>query len=288
MKNTALYAFDQPHKFFSGTGKKLTVQYAPGWDASLFSTSWNKKRAVPAVLPAALASLPGMKPGNRISVTGRDKHTALECVVAGTYAGQIDGEEGLPLLLPASGLKTLENGSLSYAVAKFSIDPAKNRMLPKFREDMDALIAAEGPETVKLGFVIWDGELKNTIAPMEKNLSLLRVMYPVTAAVSVIIAAGLALLFLLQEAKEAAILRVLGTAKRRARAMLCSEQVLLCVFGLLPGLLLLAAMGGGPAAFTGRPLLCAGLYLAGCFAGALTGAASITNRMPLDLLQVRE
>ncbi|MBE3520327.1 MAG: hypothetical protein IMW97_08600 [Firmicutes bacterium] len=72
-------------------------------------------------------------------------------------------------------------------------------------------------------------------------------------------------------------------------SMLCGEQALLCLLGLALGLGLLAALRDYvSAAFTVRTLGCAGLYLAGCLLGAWQGTRLVTDRAPLELLQVKE
>ena len=84
-------------------------------------------------------------------------------------------------------------------------------------------------------------------------------------------------------------MRVLGVTKRLARSTLCGEQALLCLLGLVLGLGSYAVLRGQvSAALTFSALGCAGLYLAGCLLGAWQGARSVTDRAPLELLQVKE
>ena len=173
-------------------------------------------------------------------------------------------------------------------MAEFVLDPAKNRELPEFRDQLNAISRMDSG-TVGLTFRIKDEELKEVVEPLEKNLLLMSILYPVTVSVSTIIAAGLAALLIFQAAKEAAIMRVLGTTKTRTRAMLCTEQLSLCLVGLLLGLAMLVVLRkDASAVFAGTALVCAGLYLTGAVFGAMFGAISVTNRMPLELLQVKE
>jgi ABC-type antimicrobial peptide transport system permease subunit len=95
---------------------------------------------------------------------------------------------------------------------------------------------------------------------------------------------GRKLLIALQNSKNAAILRVLGTTKRRTLAVICAEQLFVCLFGLAIGLCTVMILGWGGAA----ALALAGLYLAGMLVGAVVGGAIITGRPPLELLQVKE
>ena len=110
-----------------------------------------------------------------------------------------------------------------------------------------------------------------------------------TMGVSALIALGLALLLVIQSAREAAILRVLGTPKGKTWVMLGGGQVLLCLLGLLLGLAALTLLRQDVAAVLGGPsLLCAGLYLAGSLCGTIAGAAYVTKDKALELLQVKE
>ncbi len=76
-----------------------------------------------------------------------------------------------------------------------------------------------------LNFVLWDDQLRQVLQPLEKNLSLLNVLFPVTIAVSVLISATLTVLLLLQRAKEAAVMRALSATKTRVCFGICAEQL---------------------------------------------------------------
>lgn len=292
VKDVGLRAFNQPEQFFSGTGKGIVIEYAEGWDESFLSSS----SQTGVLLPAGMLQQLMLKPGDTVIVTLPYSDTGLSMrnlTVAGQYTGTVPGEAGPNVILMNLGLldeMTEESGrELNYVTARFILDPAKNRELPSFRERMKELAAGPDAGLLDLNFVFWDEELTRVIEPMEKNLKLLSVLYPAVVNVSVLIAAGLAVLMMLQRAKESAVLRVLGTTKSRTRILLCTEHILLCLLGLLLGLGILAALRGGiHAALSGRAVGCAGLYLAGCLCGALPGAIHITNRMPLELLQIKE
>ena len=121
----------------------------------------------------------------------------------------------------------------------------------------------------------------------------MRALYPVTLALSLLTAAGIAALFVMTSAREAAILRILGTTKLRSWVMLALQTAVTSLAGLLLGL-------GGTLAYAGRTrpellaglvgasVLCAMLYLLAAIAGAAASAAAVTGRNPLELLQVKE
>ena len=96
-------------------------------------------------------------------------------------------------------------------------------------------------------------------------------------------------LFIMRKRKEYAIMRVLGTTKKRARAMLVSEQAALFACGLLcAAAALLVIHGLVLAAYKSQLLSYTALHLAACSTGALICAVIITRRRPLELLQVKE
>ena len=146
---------------------------------------------------------------------------------------------------------------------------------------------------VSLRAVIWDEELRLAVAPLENSIKLMEVLYPVTLTLSLLAAAGIAVLFVMTSAREAAILRVLGTSKLQSRAMLAMQNVFTSLAGLLLGLLgVLAYMGRTRpellASLVGASMLCAVLYLLAAIVGAGASAVGVTSRNPLELLQVRE
>jgi ABC-type antimicrobial peptide transport system permease subunit len=205
------------------------------------------------------------------------------------YSGNAFKEMGESVLLPLSALKVIKSNNLYYTTAKFIIDPAKNRELPVFREEMKKMVSEPSAGRLPLQIVFWDEELRAVVEPMEKNLALLEVLFPVTVAVSVLIGIGLSLLLVLQQARETALLRMLGVRRAWVRAMLCSEQVLLSLLGVILGLGLLVILRQDPeAVLTAPTMTTGGLYLLGALIGSLLGAIWVSNKPPLELLQVKE
>jgi cell division protein FtsX len=213
------------------------------------------------------------------------------CTVVGRYNGAILNDTGtLPALLPLSLLEAIDGMAgqdLANSTARFVIDPTKNRELTVFRKAAEEAVAKPGAGLMPLAFVIWDEELRQVVAPMEKNLQLMSVLYPATILLSVLIAAGLATLLMLQSAKEAAIMRALGANKPKVRLMLCLEQALLCLVGILLGAAAPDILWGR-AVHTGQTFLHMGAYLGGSLIGSILAAAAVVSRKTLELLQVKE
>jgi len=194
-----------------------------------------------------------------------------------------------------SGQLPFHGGILSWGTyyptlltARFTIDPARNRDIDQFRDLVTPALSsnnlgAQGLFPLQLH--VDDDVIHNVILPMEQNLSLLRVLYPIAIGVAFLLAFGLSLLTMLQNAKNAAIMRVLGKPKLASQVMLCTEQLMIFISGALIGVLILVITGS----FLGiTHLLLAGVFVSGTVIGSIIGALIISMRAPLNLLQVRE
>lgn len=298
-----VYAYNNPETLASSLLNLGSLVFAPGWDISLFTKQWTleeiHKNSVPAVFPNSLLEQLQLNMGEVVRITDQFSQT-YSCVIVGQYSGervvirntiklQFTGFAGDSILVPLSVVESMEGSQTFFDVAHFILDPKKNRELPQFQIEMDKVMKEYSSGVGGRRFIIWDEELKLVVAQLEKNISLLQVLYPVLIAVSVLIGAGLCFLLLLQEAKQAAILRMLGTTKMVVRLALISEPFLLSIIGVLIGLIIFRFLWSGSSLVpVGQLLLGAGLYLAGALAGLVIGAISVTNKKPMELLQVKE
>ena len=84
-------------------------------------------------------------------------------------------------------------------------------------------------------------------------------------------------------------MRVLGTTKLRARAILSLEQATLCLAGLVIGIIAALPLNRiEPWRLDGLPLPFALLYLLAIALCGVVCSAMATRKPPLELLQVRE
>ena len=122
-----------------------------------------------------------------------------------------------------------------------------------------------------------------------KIYKLIETLYPIAAVIAILIGAVLPGLIIIQTAKEASILRVLGTTKRRTRVMLILEQFMLCLIGLILSFAVLAVVNRADIFKVIEPLstYCL-LHLIGCTVGTTIAAITVTRRKILELLQVKE
>ncbi len=298
-----VYAYDSPQAFNSGLADPGSLSFATGWDMERFIQPQTmeeiQQEGVAAIFPTSVLEQLQAKVGDKMRVI--DPYlNSFPVVIVGQYSGvrsRVIHDGVIPwrfspdnsVLIPLSSLQAIEGSHLKYTVAHFTLDPHKNRELPQFRSEMDKVMQASGAGMGDLRFQIWDEELKVVTGQLDKNVTLLSVLYPVVMGVSVLIGAGLCFLLLMQAAREAAILRVLGTTRTAVRLVLVSEPFIISMIGVFIGLGI-AWLVWKPSVFsTVSPLLIsAALYLAGVIAGLVLGAISVTNKKPIELLQVKE
>ena len=118
---------------------------------------------------------------------------------------------------------------------------------------------------------------------------LIETLYPLTVAAALILGTLLPVLMILQEQKEAAILRALGWSKKLTIRRLTLEQALLCLMGLALALLALFAVNG--LGFLGVilvPVLYVVAHFTLCVGASAAISASILQKSPMRLLQVKE
>jgi hypothetical protein len=298
---TTVIAYDSPESFFSNLADPGELIFASGWDKDLFAEQWTledlQEVGVPMIFPSSILEQLMLEVGERVEVTDRFMNT-YPGVIAGQYSGaRMTTVNAVKtrwigpdyILFPLSVLVAMEGNLTTFTVAHFSLDPKMNRDLSQFVSEMEPIINATGAGTRELRFILWDEELRIVLDQLEKNMSLLKVLYPVVIAVSVLIGAGLCFLLLLQASKEAAIMRVLGTTRLAVRLTLISWPLCLSIIGVIIGLGITRMLWMTLDLVVVGPLLTgAGLYLAGVLAGSLIASILITNKKPMELLQVKE
>lgn len=124
------------------------------------------------------------------------------CQVAGVYEGAVSGaDRGFPVLLPESVLRSIRGEKLAYIRAHFSLDPAKNREMAGFRTVLEEIVSAPGAGLTPLRAVLLDEELRQAVEPLEDSIALMKLLYPVVVVLSVLVAAGVSVLFVMLSAK---------------------------------------------------------------------------------------
>lgn len=277
-------------RFLSRSWNEMEVHYGDGYGEELFSEDYRETDGsldpLPAViLPEALWEEWGLEPGEIIMVTNSDGKLSRPAAAGGFYTGEPAGLMAGTILVPLSFLELLED-DLYYLTAQFTLEPGRNRELEAFREQASGIIEAPGAGLQDLSMMVWDSQLKQTVEPMEKNIILMKALYPLANAVSFLASAGLSVLFVFQRRREAAVLRVLGVGALQAGAILVLELAAINAVGILAGACMAVALAGTQGLYA-MPLA-AGCYSLGCLLGMCAAAAWVTGGRPLELLQGRE
>ena len=144
----------------------------------------------------------------------------------------------------------------------------------------------EGKRYSMMGTFRVDSELlKNT----RRVRDLLASLFPIAVAAAALIGLFGPGLVILQLAREAAFMRILGVTKKRARCMLVLEQIFLCIAAIVLVAGILALVGPGLFARGAQMLArCWLLYFLACVCGTLAAAIQVTRYKVLELLQVKE
>ncbi|MDR2167658.1 MAG: hypothetical protein LBE35_07405 [Clostridiales bacterium] len=291
-------------------GENIEITFAPGYSAENFVFGGGYD-PVPVVVRASFLEEHGYNLGDyllylsldnppiAVKVIGYFEHGLSRAV--NTFASDMIGEERSVVVMPLNALvyyshdaaelefENWDLGGLLYKTVRITLNTARNREIDSFYEMIEPVLLSNNLGrhfgSVPLELLMDDSELRNAIEPMEQNLALLQLLYPVALAAAVVLSIGLSLVLMLQNIKTAAIMRILGKTKTSSQLMLCAEQILICIVGVMLGLATLAIIGV-PALET-TPLMLAGLYFAGATLGSIIGALTITTKTPLELLQAR-
>jgi len=285
------------------TDANLHISFAPGFGESSFV--YTAGQPIPVIISERISVQRDIKPGDTVFLSHADYIDYLTEILHPTppdvvpewhyttaiVIGIHDGNTLAPhvqdaALLPLAALESLIGPELGYISFRFGINPAYNRELVWATAQIRSVLGGYlRPWFNHLTLIARDEELRLVIDPMEQNLELLRLLYPVAIVLSVVIGAGLSILLLMQNAKNAAIMRVLGSPKTKTRMLLWLELMIVCLTGAVIGLLALTTIRQG---FDGFLFVAMIPYLTGAIIGAIIGAVLVTNRAPLDLLQVKE
>ncbi|MDR1588566.1 MAG: ABC transporter permease [Oscillospiraceae bacterium] len=171
--------------------------------------------------------------------------------------------------------------SIELEVAAFTL--ADNQRVKELRDYGENL--ADGNLAGAVDFIMDTSKLDNLVS----TSNLLNALYPIAVAAALLIGGFLCALVILQSSKDAAIMRVLGTTKRKTRAILALEQLFLSVAGLALGACaLLAYNGSGLAPASRSAALFAAMYFAMIAVSGSVSSAAATHKNVLELLQTKE
>ncbi|MCL2018501.1 MAG: hypothetical protein FWG70_01970 [Oscillospiraceae bacterium] len=206
-----------------------------------------------------------------------------------TVAGRLEGGDSVyadsvfvpvnhaPMPMYRSAMQN--NIRLSYV--EFTL--ADNAAADEFRDYAKWILGAlDGGRS----FVLDTSELESVTSSM----NLWNALFPVVCAALIITGGLLPGLMIIGCVKDAALFRILGTTKKHVRIILISEQIMLCLPGILLGLTAVRLYNGSQlfGAVSSIVLPCTAVYFAVCAVTSGFCAFNVTKHKVLDLLQSRE
>ncbi len=302
------------------TEEETNITYAPGYDESCI-----KKFGNVCIIGDQLLKGYGLKLGDNVLITQANTLKDLQSVYIGVYKkahpdNVLQDDKILELINDEIQKDILSRGSyytivgtvstksgnygdkafspgtlnttpilgheISLDLAEFTL--ADNLQASAFRSYVKK---TQGVSTDKYSsngfkFVMDTSKIDNLL----KTLSLLKVLFPVIIIIAGLIEGFVCGLIILHSSKEVAILRVLGTSRRRTSAIFILEQICYCMVGLILGALGLLLFNH--ISVINRILVelysIAAKFFAGCVIGSFICGAITTNKKVLNLLQVKE
>lgn len=278
--------------------KDSTITYAEGYDAAFIEGSDDEL----CLLGQATAKAYDIRPGEEIALFPEDLYFL--------FAKTIKDEEKLQaaidretVMYKVAGIIESDNESISSGIFAALNNAAEDTYGQPFPIEYSEFTLADNEKIKELnGLLKQQTKYGEEYAPMAsfyidkeglENIrrvrDLLDLLFPVAVAAAVLIGIIGPGLMIMQLAREAAFLRVLGVTKKRVRCMLALEQIALSVIGI-------AFVAGGLALYNLELMIrsadtlaiCGALYLVGCVLGATGASILVTRRRVLDLLQVKE
>lgn len=269
----------------------MQIQFAEG-ENSESNFTFEHNTAIPIIISQELAERRNLAPGDgayiifyRPILFRQGEWNYSPAKVLGIHDGEalpVTVQEAAVVPLPA--LQYMLGDLMGFFSFRYTIDPALNHELAYISEQIAITVQRPRyPWREHLTADIWDQELLFGVASLQQHILLLQMLFPIAVVISAVIGASLAMLTIIQNAKNAAIMRILGMPKFKTMLALWLWQIGMSFVGALFGLIITILVG-----LKAELMIVAVPYLAGAIIGAAVGAVLVANRSPLDLLQVKE
>jgi len=128
-------------------------------------------------------------------------------------------------------------------------------------------------------FVMDTSKLEN----LRNNISLMEALVPIITVAVMVIGAFLCGLIIVQTSKDIAIMRVLGTSKRKTRVIIVLEQMILCAAGIIIAVIVLALRGA-----LAQMLWVFGIFAIVILSASIVASVAASRKNVLELLQTKE
>lgn len=208
----------------------------------------------------------------------------------GTQVKWIPSYEDEMFIFPMDAIKLIERDGIYYDEVHLLFDKEKNIELYHNREEILNHIAKTNyNRSTGYKLVLYDNVLTETIEPLEKNLELLSIIYPIILVLSLIIAIALPYLLILRRSEELAIMRSLGVKEIEVKRYVYAESLLLVIIGELIAMAVIGVLTVKSGVYPiWKYLFIIIGYLLASIIGVLVSIKNVLNKKPLDMLQVKE
>jgi ABC-type antimicrobial peptide transport system permease subunit len=265
-------------------GQPISIEYLPGYGEELWTESGNDTPLICVMFGSEMDKL-GVALGDKIEITRHTPATLTNVFrIVGRASLTNNGQEPNILFLPPGAPHTRmfpnmnKDDFLHYSFAEYSV--ADNNEIDTLRQKMKSLGITDKN-------YLMDTE---SLDKIKENLKIFELLFPIVAGVLILIGGLLSGLMVLQSAKEAALLRMIGTTKVRTRIMLAGQQLVLCAAGLILGIMVILLYSGAErmAAMGGVFIGCALLFGLCYVASTAVCSWVVTRQEVMALLQTRE
>ncbi len=277
-------------------GNSCTVAYAEGYDSSVFEGTGQV-----CLIGQTLAKELNISPGDEISLISDDLYAFMEGLyenseefseaaqkagkdykVAGIVAGGGDVANNI-FTVANSAAEALYGQPFPIRYCEFVL--ADNKKLEELNVMLERFKKRDMEHTPLASWHVDSEALEN----IRYIRDLLESFFPMAVAAVLIIGLCAAGSFIMQSVTEAAVLRIMGTTKKRIRCMLVFEQAALCFAGIVIVIIGFALYNMDLFARSIETLvICWVLYLLCSVCGAVLASVQITRYRIMELLQVKE
>ena len=296
-------------RYFIMTGEKVdyfTIDFAEGFDESSFVLT--PENPIPIIMSYEEMDRIGLSNGDtvyiNIAILDNSGVVVLwrnaQARVIGIHNRNIIADNLAPVIaenmrdatvIPLETLEDMLGSDIGYTNFRFTVNPEKARELDDVTDVFLRIIDLNNQNSLYSGFALLDftiqsEELRLVVKPLEQTVQLLVMLYPVVVILLTITAAVFSLLLVLQNARNAASMRVLGLRKSKVLITLALELCFVSLCGILIGVLVNSLLRWNSDSGTLAMSVC--ICVAGLFFGSVAGSIYLVTKPPLRLLQVKE
>ncbi len=294
--STRMLITNDLNRYLTGEHIQYTADYDDGYDLSAL----NADEPV-CMIGEKMAEILGVSQGEKVALLSVSRYAALSEVYKGKKLSAAEQKEAV--MYKVIGIIKSADDTVNTSIFAGINGPMEdvygqpfpfgycecklvdNRELDEMNHLLTNLKNTNTKYAPKASFYI-DSEALEDIVRIR---TLLEELFPIAVAAALLIALTGQVLVILQSAKEASLLRILGVTKKRVRCMLTLEQMFLCIVGLISVTVGLSLYR--PELFERSMqtlVFCYILLFTGCLCGVLTTAVLVTRHKVLELLQIKE